>query len=130
MISYRCNPGRCRRLLVGLIVLLLPAIAAAQNITIKNDLKQPVVVQAACVVKGMLKRDKPHALKPGDSTPAFSLPGDKVIFIFDAQNPNVKLGEVPVKAGKEDLSFSVVPIPKPKANGPKVTLEQVKSPSP
>jgi hypothetical protein len=128
MTSQRWNTGRgC---LAGLFVLILPALAAAQNITVKNDLKQPVVVQAACVVNGMLKRDKPHALKPGDSTPSFTLPGDKVIFIFDAQNPNIKLGEVPVKAGKEDLKFLVVPVRKPMARGPKVTLELVKPPSP
>jgi hypothetical protein len=129
MISRRNNPGRFRRLLLaGLIVGFLPAAASAEDITIKNDLNQPVVVQAACVVGKMLMRDKARALKPGDSTPAIALPGDKVIFIYDAQNPNVILGQVPIKAGKEDLNFAVVAIPKPKPRGPKVTLELIKPP--
>jgi hypothetical protein len=131
MISHRSISGRIRRLLLaGLIALLLPVAALAENITIKNDLKQPVVVQAVCVVRGMLKRDKPYALKPGDTTPAIALPGDKVIFIFDAQNPNVILGQVPIKAGNDDLKFVVVVIPKPQPKGPKVTLELIKQPSP
>jgi hypothetical protein len=129
MTSHRRNVGPCRRLLGGLLVLLLPAIAAAQNITIKNDLKQPVVVQAVYVVSKMLKRDKPYALKPGDSTPAIALPGDKVIIIYDAQNPNLILGQVPLQANKEDQSFAVVPIPKPQPRGPKVTLEKTKAAS-
>jgi hypothetical protein len=129
MISHRSNPGRFRRLLLaGLIVLCLPAAAAAGDITVKNDLNVPVVVQGACVVKGMLQRDKPHVVKPGDSSPAISLPGDKVIFIYDAQNPNIVLGQVPVKDPPKDVTMAIVPIPKPKRNGPKVTLELVKPP--
>lgn len=96
-------------LLSWLLVAAVPV--CAESLTIKNRSPLPVVVQAATVQGGMLLRDRAHLVQPNEATPGISLPGNKVLTIFDARNANRVLIQVPVAAGNEDQLFEVNPDP-------------------
>jgi hypothetical protein len=93
------------------IVSLLPANARAESLLFRNDTKAPIIVQAACVVRGVLRRDRPYLLKPGDSTPGIELPGNKVITVYDGQRPNKVIFKGAIPGGPTDQSFTVDPDP-------------------
>jgi hypothetical protein len=68
-----------------------------------------VVVQVGSVVRGVLRRDPPCVLQPGDVAPGTMLPGNKIIVIHDARAPNRILFQGTIPAAKEDGYFGVVP---------------------
>ena len=91
--------------------LLVPALAsAAGSITIKNETTTPVIVQAVTIVAGKVVRDKPYVLKPGDSSPAITMPGnnDKNVYMFETTLGR-QIGVTTVAASTDDLYFAVVP---------------------
>jgi hypothetical protein len=92
-----------------LIVCLLPAAAAAETLTIRNETGAPVVVQAVSIAGRAVLRDKPHLINTGAMTPGISLPGDKIITIYDARVPNRVLFRGAIPAGRVDVLFGVVP---------------------
>ncbi len=103
------------KITAGLVVLsimsLLPAGARAESLIFRNDTKTPIIVQAACVLRGVLRRDRPYLLKPGDSTPSITLPGNKVITVYDGQRPNQVIFKGAIPGGAADQSFTVDPEP-------------------
>jgi hypothetical protein len=88
-----CEPrslGLLRPCLPAVLILCgLPGLAPAQGLTFINECRAPVVVQAVSIGPGgLVRRDRPYLLRPGDMTPAILLPGDKVITVYDARVPN------------------------------------------
>jgi hypothetical protein len=108
-----------------LIVSLLPAGARAEALLFRNDTKAVIIVQAACVVRGVLRRDRPYLLKPGDSTPGIVMPGNKVITVYDGLRPNKVVFQGAIPGGPTDQAFIVNPDP---AGG--VKLELMPAPAP
>jgi hypothetical protein len=115
------NLGGWGRLLLALLILcLLPCLVQAETLEFRNDCKAPVVVQAVSVFRGVLRRDRPYLLNPGDKTPGITMLGDKVITVYNARIPNQILFQGAIPSGMVDLSFSILPdLP-----GPKVRMEQ------
>jgi hypothetical protein len=95
-----------RMLLCALAMVVLPAIAAAETVVLRNDLNVPVIVQGTCVIKGKAVRSKPVLVQPGDSA-NIVLPGNKIITVYDARMPSVLLNQSTVPAAKEDQYFSL-----------------------
>jgi hypothetical protein len=98
-------------LLAVLVVGLLPAGGRAEALLFRNDTKGPIIVQAACVVRGVLRRDRPYLLKPGDSTPGIKMPGNKVITVYDGLRPNKVIFKGAIPGGPTDQAFTVDPDP-------------------
>ena len=93
---------------IGLIVCSLPAVARAEKITITNTLPNTqIVVHIVAVHKGVVTREQPSKLKPTDTTTT-SLPGNKIVTIYDANMPGKALFQLPIPAGTEDLPFDIV----------------------
>jgi hypothetical protein len=119
MDRHNCSSGFGPRLLAGFFaVLLAPAVANAESLNFRNETPVPVVVQGACVVRGVLVRDRPYLLAPGDKSPAIALPGNKVITIYEAKVPNRVLFQGVVPAGTDDQVFDI------QADGPRVKIEK------
>jgi hypothetical protein len=98
-------------LLTALLLCAAPTGAQAESLVFRNDTKEPLIVQAACVVRGVLKRDRPYLLKPGDSTPGIVMPGNKVITVYDGLRPNKVVFKGAIPGGANDQAFNVSPDP-------------------
>jgi hypothetical protein len=118
MISSLSSLGRFRPcLLAVLIVCTLPVIAPesmagqarAETLVFRNEVRHPMVVQVATVVRGVVYRDKPYLLRYGDSTPKIKIQGDKIVTVYDGKIPNRILFQGAIKAGKVDLYYGIVP---------------------
>ncbi len=120
MVSHRSLGRFCPRPLAALIVCLLPAPAAAELLTFRNECPAPVVVQAVSVFRGRVFRDKPYLLTTGEWTPAIALPGDKVITVYDAKVPNRVLFQGALPASLENQRDGIVPDRPP----PRVRMEK------
>jgi hypothetical protein len=111
----RVSLGNLSKIAAGLLAVwfvgLLPTGARAETLLFRNDTKAPIIVQAACVVRGVLRRDRPYLLKPGDSTPGVTMPGNKVITVYDGQRPNKVLFRGAIPGGPTDQAFTVGPDP-------------------
>ncbi len=94
-----------------LVLSAIPAGAQAEALQFRNDTKSPIIVQAACVVRGVLRRDRPYLLKPGDSTPGIVLPGNKVVTVYDGLHPNKVVFKGAVAGGATDQAFTIDPDP-------------------
>jgi len=109
MIGHQFMHGQIRPLLLALLaVFLVPVLAQAETVLIRNDCAVPIVIQAGSVVRGVLRRDPPCALKPGDITPGIMLPGNKIITIYDARTPNRILFRGIIPAADDDHKYVVV----------------------
>ena len=116
MVSRRRSLGRfCPHLLAVLTLCLLPGLAPAETLYFRNECNMPVVVQAVGVVRGVFQRSKPYLLKIGDRTPGITMPGDKVIYVYDTKVPNRVLLRYTIRAGLTDQYYGIVPdVPPPK----------------
>lgn len=112
MIGQRADIGRRGLALVALVVLALaPATAGAETITFVNETKAPLVVQLAIVIRGRVQRDRPHQLMPGDKV-RITLPGDKLVSVYDARLPNRILYQGTLPASVQDQVYSLLPDPR------------------
>jgi hypothetical protein len=110
MIGHRLMHGQIRPLLLAILaVVLFPVLAHAETVYIRNECAVPIVIQAGSVVRGVLRRDPPCALKPGDITPAIMLPGNKLITIYDARTPNLILFQTIIPGAADDHSYGIAP---------------------
>ena len=108
----RRNLGKiAASVLAALVVVSIPTHARAESLLFRNDIGQPIIIQAACVYRGALRRDRPYLLKPGDSTPAIVMPGNKVITIYDGRRLNKVIFKGAIPGGATDKSFNVKPEP-------------------
>src|SRR3954453_13083931 len=105
--------------LAVLVICCLPDKAPAETLVLRNECQAPVVVQAASVVHGVLRRDRPYLLNYRDATPGIMMPGNKLITVYDAKVPNRILFQGAVPAGRDDLLFGILPDRPP----PRVRLE-------
>src|SRR5262249_2256939 len=88
MMPLRANGIWSRTFALGLVSLLLaPADLSAETIEIRNDAKTTVVIQAACVVNGNVRREKPVTVRAGAKI-SIKLSGNKLITVYDASMPN------------------------------------------
>jgi len=94
-------------LLVVLMAGMVPAAAHAEALVFRNETNGPIIVQAACVVRGVLRRGRPILLKPGDATPGIIMPGNKLITVYDGLNPNHVVFQGAVPGGPADQLFGV-----------------------
>ncbi len=102
------QPGQVRPLLLALLVLVLaPLLAVAETLTLRNELPVPVVVQVGSVFRGVLRREQPQVLKPTEVGTGVQLPGNKIINVHDARNPNRILFQVTIPAQNEDQYFGI-----------------------
>ncbi len=108
-----------------LIVCFAPAIASAESIRFRNETMGPVIVQTSSVVHGTVQQGPRYLLSAGEVSPAITLPGNKIITIYDnPSKPNRVLFQGTIPAGTEDLSFGVVA----DTPAPRVKIEQKRTP--
>lgn len=96
-------------ILVAVVLLGLPQLLQAQTLTFRNDTASSVVVLVGSVTPQGIRRARPYTLQPKDSTPPIQLPGNRVIFIYDASNPTHVLFRSNLPASTQDLIFSIRP---------------------
>jgi hypothetical protein len=106
--ARRFNLGKIGAALVAVLVVgMVPAGAHAEALVFRNETNGPIIVQAACVVRGVLRRGRPILLKPGDATPGIVMPGNKLITVYDGTNPNHVVFQGTVPGGPADQLFGV-----------------------
>jgi hypothetical protein len=89
--------------------------ARPESLIFRNDTTMPVVVQAACIIQGMLTRDRPYLLQINDSTPEIRLPGNKLITIYDPRTPARILFQGAIPANNVNQRFKILPdLPAPR----------------
>jgi len=93
--------------------------AVPESLVFQNQTNMPVVIQAACIIQGMLTRDRPHLLKPGDVSPEIRLPGNKMITVYDPRTPNRILFQRAIPASTVNQRYRIIPDLPP----PRVTIE-------
>jgi hypothetical protein len=109
MIGHLRTNGLMHPLLLALLaVLSLPVVAQAETMYIRNETPIPIVVQTGSVVRGVLRRDPPVTLKATEVTPGTMLPGNKLITIYDARNPNRILFQGIIPAAQQDHQYGIV----------------------
>lgn len=102
----RCLPG----LFAVAAVLGVPALLRAETVIFRNECRVSVVVQTASVVNGMVQRDTPMLLRPGEYTPKIKLDTDKIVTVFDARSNKVLFREKLLMTDKE-LGYGIQPDP-------------------
>ena len=111
--TWRLNKmGKIGAALAAVLMLgLLPAGARAEELLFHNETNGPIIVQGACVVRGVLRSGRPYLLRVGDTTPAIVLPGNKLITIYDGLNPNhvIFKGTIPGGLGNQAFGVSLDP---------------------
>lgn len=112
---------------LGLALMLTVAAAArAETIIFVNETKTPVVVQVTSVVGGSVRRDRPRAVQPGDRL-RLTLPGNKLVNLYDARLPNRILFQGPIPGAMDDQAYSIQLDP---ASQPKLRLVPIPVPPP
>jgi hypothetical protein len=125
MSNHLPTRGIARLAFLSLLFLALaPTGVRAEVLTFKNNTGFPVVIQGACVIQGVVRRDKPIPLKPGDVA-RIALPGNKIISVYDPNQPNKPLFQGAMPASNDDLFF-LIQLPNPQQ--PQIKIEQVKNP--
>jgi hypothetical protein len=108
MISFRNSLAWIRPLLLAvLLVSLLPAVVQADTVIFRNDLRVPVVVQTATVVRGVLRRDQQHLLRHGESTPKIKLDANKIVYIYHGKSNQLLFRQV-IKASPRDFHYGII----------------------
>lgn len=81
----------------------------APSIAFRNDLKMAVIVQGATDVKGMQRRGQALVVQPTQISYDTNLPpGDRIITIYDANQPSKVLYRDRVPVRNADLQFVIV----------------------
>jgi hypothetical protein len=123
MMRHLQSRGSVGKLALGLVALaFLPAALPAETVNIRNDSQVALLVQCAYVVNGSVRRDKPVAIRPGATAPLATLPGAKLITVYDARMPNKVLYQNTIPASKDDQAYKL----EPNAAGTRINLEEIK----
>jgi hypothetical protein len=101
---------------------VLPTQGHAEDLVFVNDTKGVLVIQVATVVRGAVRRGAPVTLKPGDKT-TVSVPGNKLVNLYDARFPNRLLFQGTIPASTDNAMYSVT---QPDLRVPKVSVDIVK----
>ena len=125
MFSTQQQPTRGPWGLAALLALALaPSPAHSGNVYLRNDSKMPVVIHACSIQGKQVLRAKPCLLDPKSTSPALTLPGNKVITIYDGRFPTRRLFQGTIPANDTNLYFSI----KPGIPAPRVTLQAIPAP--
>src|SRR3954471_4530622 len=81
-------------LLAVALVCLLPSSGWADNVVFRNECRSSVVVQTAVVVKGVIQKDQPTLLRPGDSTDKIPTDVDRIVIVYDARSNRMLFRDV------------------------------------
>src|SRR5262249_50398539 len=84
----------------------LPSRANALTVVFTNNCNRPIAIQAATVIRGVLKREQPYLLKVGQSTPKISITVDKIIMIYDGKSNRMLFKDV-LKRSLQPLRYKV-----------------------
>lgn len=109
---------------------LLPAAAEAGGLAFRNDTDNPVFVQGVAIIKGVARRGKLHALRPGQvSREPILLPGPVPLLIrvrvYDGNQPARILCEENIPFTGTDLFFAVqAEEPEKSREGEKATAKE------
>jgi hypothetical protein len=110
MLDTLCGLVRQRTsLLVVLVAGLFPGAADAEMIKVANTTSWPVVIQASILVRGVPRPDRPYQVLPGGEVVLSLPPGDRVLTITDARNPNLTLFRSPLPNSPLNQVFNIVP---------------------
>jgi hypothetical protein len=101
---------------------VLPTKGLAEDLVFVNNTKGTLVLQVATVVRGTVRRGAPITLGPGDKT-TVSVPGNKLINLYDARFPNRVLFQGTLPASADNAAYSVT---QPDLRVPKVSVDMVK----
>jgi hypothetical protein len=95
-----------------LVLVVVVAEVNAAGIRFRNDMKIPIIVQGTTVIKpGMARKGPPVLLKTGQTGWDPNLPvGNRLITIYDANQPNRVLFQTTVLVGPKDVPVRVQPI--------------------
>lgn len=75
----------------------------------RNDMKQPVVIQAEVVIRNVVRRGKLNQLQPGEiAWDPIVVPGNRSITIYDAKTKRV-LFKGPINMGDQFFSVQTDP---------------------
>ena len=124
---------------VGFTLCLSASLAQAGGawLGFRNELPVPVFIQGATLVDGVLRRDRPRLLYPGEvAWDSVNSTGDKILTIYIARQPIQVLYQDTVPSSTDDQFFSIQLEPPPsvaKGQKPvpaKIKLTAAKPPSP
>lgn len=101
---------------------VLPTQGLAEDLLFVNDTKATLVLQVATVVRGTVRRGAPITLVAGDKT-KISVPGNKLINLYDARFPNRMLFQGTLPSALENAVYSIT---QPDLRVPKVKVEKAK----
>ncbi len=116
---------------VGVFAVLLALVAAgaapaalrAETLSFQNNTNVPLLIQGSYVVRGMVRRDQPIQVQPG-GVAKISLPGNKVITVYDAKLPNRVLYQDTINSSSDDQTYTLQT-----GKSGKITAEPVKGPA-
>jgi hypothetical protein len=115
-------------LLVGVVLVSWSSTAGAAAIGFHNTLKMNIYVEAVSIVRGRVIRDKPLLLAPGKVGWHMNVPpGNRVIYIYDANPPVRLLYRNTLAVGLPNLFFAVKP-QQPVRGAPAVKLVPARPP--
>jgi hypothetical protein len=117
-----------RRAVLGmLVVLLVPALAAAAGIGFRNDTPYPIYVQGSFVANGQIQRGPLILIKPGQTGWDVNLlMGNRTITIYSPSNQKL-YQDMRVFHGKDQF-YSVVPAPVFRGQPQRVDLKEMPLP--
>jgi len=98
-------------LLAVALVCLLPSLARAENVVFRNDCRSSVVVQTAVVVKGVVQKDQPVLLRPGDTTDKIPTDMDRIVTVYDARSNKMLFRDVLKADPKNPRAYAILPDP-------------------
>jgi hypothetical protein len=115
-------------LLAGVGIVFCSSGAEAASIGFHNHLKKNIYVEAVSIVRNKVLRDRPLLISPGKVGWHMNVPpGNRVIYIYDANPPVRLLYRNAVGVGAQNLFFAVQPA-QPVRGAPRATLVPAKPP--
>jgi hypothetical protein len=115
-------------LLAGVGVVCFSNGVEAASIGFHNHLKKNIYVEAVSIVRNKVLRDRPLLINPGKVGWHMNVPpGNRVIYIYDANPPVRLLYRNAIGVGAQNLFFAVQPA-QPVRGAPRATLVPAKPP--
>jgi hypothetical protein len=109
------------------LVALLSGPATAQKaemLVLRNETQMALVIQVTSVFRGTVQRARPFQLNPRTNSQPITLPGDKVIVIYDARMPSRTLFRDAIPASPQNQAFVI----EPDTVAPKLRLRSIPFP--
>src|SRR5947207_3287742 len=114
-------------LLAVVLVCLLPSLARAEDVVFRNECRTSIVVQTGVYVNGMLNKDQPVLLRPGEATDKIKANVERIVIVWDARTNRVLFRDV-LKADRNPRTYGIQPDPQVPNKVRFVSRSAVKSP--